>query len=215
MAKSIFIPLSIFISQIFPLLAYASEQTLGTGSVIVKTEVDRETEYPLKVEGILRIEAGPEVVWDILTDYEHLVGVFPNLQKSQVVKREAGEVVVEQHYRGLLLFSRRMEFANRETPIERIDFRRLDGKTKVTGCWKLESGSEVSTLVTLEVAIKPRRFLPIWVVAGVLKRQVPQGLISIRRQSLASLNINDPEDPEIIHMGEEEEDNPSLHTEQD
>jgi len=67
------------------------------------------------------------------------------------------------------------------------------------------------------VAVRPRRFLPLWIVGGMLKDHIPHGLLSIRQKSLIRLNKNDPEDPEIIYLeeGHEErreevrEDNPS------
>ena len=99
------------------LCAQPPGQTLRPRQVVVQTEVSRGAEYPLKVKGMLLIESEPEVVWGVLTDYEHLEGIFPGLVKSQILRRDAEEVVVvEQQYRGLLFLSRSMVFASRETP---------------------------------------------------------------------------------------------------
>lgn len=199
------------------LCAESPEQNPKPRQVIVKTEVSRGAEYPLKVKGVLLVESEPEVVWGVLTDYEHLEGVFPGLIKSQILARDAGEVVVEQQYRGLIFLSRSMVFVSREDPMRRIDFRRLKGKSSVAGYWSLEPVAGGFTRLCLEVAVKPRRFLPLWVVGGMLKDHVPHGLLSIRQKSLTKLNKNDSEDPEIIYLeeGHEErreevhEDNPS------
>jgi hypothetical protein len=198
------------------LCAQASEQNPKPRQVIVKTEVSRGAEYPLKVKGVLLVESGPEVVWDVLTDYEHLEGVFPGLVKSQILSKDAGEVVVEQRYRGLIFLSRSMVFVSREDPMRRIDFQRLKGKSSVAGYWSLEPVAGGLTRLCLEVAVRPRWFLPLWVVGGMLKDHVPQGLLSIRQKSLTKLDKTspeDPEDPEIIYLeeGHEEwhEDNPS------
>lgn len=159
---------------------------------------------------MLLIESEPEVVWDVLTDYEHLEGVFPGLVKSQVLSRDAGEVVVEQRYRGLIFLSRSMVFVSREDPMRRIDFQRLKGKSGVAGYWSLEPVSGGYTKLSLEIAVRPRRFLPLWLVGGMLKDHVPHGLISIRQKSLARLNKTNPEgeDPEIIYLEEGRKDNP-------
>lgn len=195
------------------LCAQASEQDPKPRQVIVKTEVSRGAEYPLKVTGVLLVESEPEVVWGVLTDYEHLEGVFPGLVKSQVLTKDAGEVVVEQRYRGLIFLSRSMVFVSREDPVRRIDFQRLKGKSSVAGYWSLEPVAGGYTKLSLEIAVRPRRFLPLWIVGGMLKDHVPHGLLSIRQKSLTKLNKNDSEDPEIIYLeeGHEEwhEDNPS------
>ncbi|MFN3466915.1 MAG: SRPBCC family protein [Candidatus Brocadiales bacterium] len=189
--------------------AQTPEQDLKPRQVIVRTEVAKGAEYPLKVKGVLLIESGPEVVWGVLTDYDHLEGVFPGLEKSRILKKDAGEVLVEQQYRGLIFLSRSMVFSSRETPMQKIDFQRLGGKSRVAGYWSLESVVGGSTRVTMEVAVRPRRFLPIWLVGGKLRSQVPHGLISIRQKSLTRLNKDSSGDPEIIYVGQEQEDPPS------
>ena len=93
--------------------------------------------------------------------------------------------------------------------MRRIDFQRLDGKSRVTGYWSLEPAEEGSTRLGLEVSVRPRRFLPIFVMEGMLKGQVPHGPLSIRQKSLTKLNKDSSEDPEIIYVEEGQEDNPS------
>jgi hypothetical protein len=195
---------------VFALCVWASEENPKLYQVLVRTEVSRGEEYPLKIRGTLLIEAGPEVVWGVLTDYENLEGVFPRLVKTQILGRNSEEVVVEQVYHGLLFLSKSMQFASRETPMQRIDFRRLGGKSKVVGYWSLKAMPEGFTLLTLELAVRPRRLIPLRYMKNTLKGHVPQGLLSIRQKSLARLNKNSPEEPKIIHIGEEEKtDNPT------
>lgn len=188
--------------------ARAAEQSPGPHQVLVQTGVSREAEYPLKVKGILLIEAAPEVVWGVLTDYEHLEGVFPGLVRSRILRKEGEEVVVEQRYHGLLFLSKNMIFSSKETPTQRIDFQRLGGKSRVAGHWSLEPMAEGTVLLTLEVAVKPRRFF-LWFMEGMLKKHVPYGLLSIRKKSLTKLDKDSPEDPKIIYQGEKGQDNPS------
>ncbi len=191
-----------------PFLVQASEQSPGPHQVLVKTEVSKEAEYPLRVKGVLLIECGPEVVWGVLTDYEHLEGVFPRLVESRVLSRGTEEVVVEQRYQGLMFLSKSMVFVNRETPMRRIDFRREGGKSGVKGYWSLEPVAEGSTLLTLEVFVRPRRFL-MWFMKGMLESHVPRGLISIRQKSLSKTpGAGNPEDPETVYLKEGQEVDP-------
>ncbi len=199
-------PLTIFFLQVASLVpslwAQAAEENSRPHQLLVQTEVSRQEEFPLKVKGTLLIEAQPEVVWNILTDYEHLEGVFPGLVRSQIIRKEANEVVVEQEYHGLLFFSKNMIFRNKETRIQRIDFRREGGKSKVAGNWSLEPAAGGSTLLKIEVRVRPRRFL-FWLIEDMLRRQVPSGLITIREKSLNKVNKDSTEDPEIIYLEEE------------
>jgi hypothetical protein len=101
-----------------------------------------------------------------------------------------------------------MVFATKETPMQKIDFQRQGGKSKVAGYWSLELVEGGCTRLTLEMAVRPRSFL-MWYMESTLRRHVPYGLISIRKKSLARLNVENSEDPEIIYQGEEgQEDSP-------
>lgn len=188
--------------SVLPSWAQASEQNLRPNQVLVKTEISKGTEYPLKIKGMLFIEAKPKVVWGVLTDYEHLEGVFPRLKSTRILRRDAEEIVVEQLYHGLLFLSKAMEFASRETPMQRIDFRRLGGKSKVAGYWSLEPAVEDSTILTLELMVRPRRFIPLLFMKSMLTGHIPHGLIAIRQRSLTKIDKNPSEEPEIIHLEE-------------
>ncbi|MFQ5956304.1 MAG: SRPBCC family protein [Candidatus Brocadiales bacterium] len=201
---------SVFVAVFLQALAVFSLERVGDAKeplqVLVEAEVSKGTEYPLRVKGTLLIEAEPSVVWEVVTDYEHLEGVFPRLIESRVLSRDEEKVVVLQRYKGLLLLSKSMEFANREVPLSRLEFWRMDGKSKVKGYWSLEKAEGNSTLLSMEVSVRPRRFLPLWLIKGMLMNHVPKGLISIRKRSLNRLNKNpSEEEPEVIFLGEESE----------
>ena len=43
-----------------------------------------------------RVAASPSVVIDVLTDFNHMVGIVPNLESSQIISRKGSIFVVKQ-----------------------------------------------------------------------------------------------------------------------
>jgi hypothetical protein len=72
-------------------------------SVVVRQHADT-----VNVDVRLRVGVAPPVVWDVLTDFDHLVGVISNLESSKILSRSGTSIVVEQRgkaTRGLVSFA--------------------------------------------------------------------------------------------------------------
>ena len=63
-----------------------------------------------RLEARCVVPARRDVVWTVLTDYDHLEGVVPFLTDSHTVEPEPGVTLLRQEGRiGLLVFSRRFK----------------------------------------------------------------------------------------------------------
>ena len=63
---------------------------------------DGKSFYRVNAQGFAR--AAPQVVWNVLTDYDRLHEFVPNLNSSKLLSRNADEAVIEQNARAGFLF---------------------------------------------------------------------------------------------------------------
>jgi carbon monoxide dehydrogenase subunit G len=50
----------------------------------------------VKIDGHLMLPYSPKLVWEVLTDYEHMHEYVPDMTSSRIIKQEAGKLQVEQ-----------------------------------------------------------------------------------------------------------------------
>lgn len=102
--------------------------------------------------------AVPDVVWDVLTDYDSFSDFLPTVVSSQMLSAEGDRHIVEQTDSRDVLFASvdsRVRTENVETPRQRIDFQLLEGDLKsMNGHWQIapisdgQAGSPNQTLIT-------------------------------------------------------------------
>lgn len=56
----------------------------------------REKDGHLELDMQYRLPVSPQVAWEVLTDFEGMPYFVPNLERSQVIERQASHLVVEQ-----------------------------------------------------------------------------------------------------------------------
>lgn len=100
------------------------------------------------VEASAEFEAGLELAWAALTDYDRLAEFIPGMHESRVVSRSHNAVVVDQSGEASLLFFSfpiQVRLAIEERPFEQIDSRAIDGNFReLVGSYHLEArGSRV------------------------------------------------------------------------
>lgn len=125
-------------------LAALAPPSLAADSGVVDFEVkavrERETFY---VEASAEFEAGVELAWAVLTDYDRLAAFIPGMKESRVVSRKGNEVVVDQSGEASLLFLSfpiQVRLAIEEQPFERIESRAIAGNFReLGGSYHLES----------------------------------------------------------------------------
>jgi ribosome-associated toxin RatA of RatAB toxin-antitoxin module len=154
------------------------------GQMLVKAQVPEAGKWPINVKIVLPIEARPEVVWKVLTDYEHMTEFVPHMKSCKVVERKGDVLTVEEVYRHLLV-TMELLLSIKESPPDRIDFRRVGGNMKVyDGHWSIKPHNPDGTLLTLEVAVQPGFFAPRGFTSWILKKELPEGVLSIREKAM-------------------------------
>lgn len=126
------------------------ETKMESGMVSAEEVVDGKTFHI----GKTIVNASPEQVFDVLTDYANATKLFDNLKKSSVVASRADENTTDVSFslKGLAsIWNFDYVLRMKETFPSRIDFHRLSGAFKANeGYWKIEplDASGKRTLVT-------------------------------------------------------------------
>lgn len=94
------------------------------------------------VEASAEFEAGVELAWAVLTDYDRLAEFIPGMKQSRVVSREGLQVVVDQSGEASLLFFTfpiQVRLAIEEHPFDRVESRAISGNFReLSGNYLLE-----------------------------------------------------------------------------
>ncbi|MEB3355928.1 MAG: SRPBCC family protein [Synechococcales bacterium] len=117
-------------------LSQKQKKALRNGRAVVTTRGDRFV-------GQVIANVAPDVVWEVITDYQNFAQFLPSIVSSTVLESQGDRTVVEQvgSRRVLLMdIKSRLRTENIETAKQRIDFRLLEGDLKVfEGHWQLYS----------------------------------------------------------------------------
>lgn len=137
---------------------------LRKGRVVVTGDLGN---YEAKV----LVQASPQAVWGVLTDYANLSKFIPNLASSKVLENKGSRKVVEQiDSRQVFLINvrSRTKLAIKETFQKQIDFQMVDGDLEsLQGYWKME-------LVSTYPGAPPTQVLIAYYVNAQPKSSVPQ-----------------------------------------
>jgi ribosome-associated toxin RatA of RatAB toxin-antitoxin module len=169
------------------------------GQMLVETRTPEAEKWPIHLRIVLPIEAKPETVWQVLTDYEHMTEFVPHMTKCEVKERQGDTVLVEEVFRQLFV-TMELLLSIKEIPPDRIEFKLVDGNMKVyDGHWTIKSHNPEETLLTLEVDVQPGFFAPRSITSIILKKTLPEGVLAIREKAVKdSGKPLDPEEVEII-----------------
>jgi ribosome-associated toxin RatA of RatAB toxin-antitoxin module len=160
------------------------------GQMLVETSAPEEEKWPLHVKITLPIEAEAELVWKLLTDYEHMAEFLPHMTKCKVVQQDGDTFTVEQVYRQFLI-SMKLLLSIRHNYPNRIDFKLVGGNMKkYDGHWSIEPHNPGGTLLKLEVDVQPGFFAPRGIASWILKKELPEGMLAIREKALADSGKN-------------------------
>lgn len=123
------------------------------------------------------VDAAPDAVWRILTDYNHLADYLPNLKSTRVVSRNGDKVIVEQVGAArFLFFSRTIRLlvqVNERAP-DRIDIGLIEGDMKVyRASWTFSPvAGAAGTKVVYSATIVPKFDVPGIVGSTVVKNDI-------------------------------------------
>lgn len=153
----------------------------------------REANGAYVVEARFTVEARPDVVRAVLTDYTGIPRFMPDVRTS-VVRRRAGDaVIVEQEAESkFLLFSKRVHLVLDVNEGPRvITFRDLCGKSfdRYEGAWTLAADGDRSTVVYTLTA-DPSFAVPGSVLRRLLDRNARQTVDQLRAEAARRAALN-------------------------
>lgn len=134
------------------------------------------------------IEASPEQVWSVLTDYEHYADFMPRIKTTKILSRSTSLV----HYEAFLNMPwpiSDVSYACKshlEKPNEFIRFAMVPGTGKgvktFQGSWKLRSpiGKPNLTLIDYMLFFEPEKNYPSWAVDIGIKSSLGKTLDAVR-----------------------------------
>ncbi len=157
--------------------------------LLQKGEVVVFTHFPQKnalTAGVL-VNASPETLWEVITDYPNLPTFVPNLVESRIVKEGQPLQVFQKGELNLPLFTltARVLLEIQETPPKEAHFRALEGDFKVMeGCWSIhpEANSQ-SCLLVYTTLLVPRFSLAQSLLLSYLVKQVQEQLKAIKKEA--------------------------------
>jgi ribosome-associated toxin RatA of RatAB toxin-antitoxin module len=132
------------------------------------------------------VHAPMELIWQTLTDYDHLSEFVPGLVSSRVVSRQGAQQVIEQ--KGsvrLWIFSYpvRVTVASTERPYEGIDVHLLQGSLRrLDGGYRIEPRPDGSTELTWTGLIEPDDPLPAFIRTPMLRRAISDQFAGMVRE---------------------------------
>lgn len=162
------------------------QQRLAAGEVVVQSATAVDPAAPRgRVHAAVRIQASPEAIWSVMTDCSQAPLYVPGLKRC---RRIAGapdgrweDIEHEVRYSWLLPTIRYVFRAQYDRP-HRIDFHGISGDLKEqTGTWYLtQTPDRTATVVEYELYLDPGFWIPQFLVARTLRKDVPAVLSGLR-----------------------------------
>jgi ribosome-associated toxin RatA of RatAB toxin-antitoxin module len=136
------------------------------------------------------INAPPERVWKVLTDYNNLKRYIPRMVESDLIAdKGALKVIALQGEFRILLFTQTINLTinMHETYPRRIDYEKIAGNFEVyQGYWTFEElPSTKGTHLTYVSELKPAFFAPDIIFLSTLKKDITNGLSALRKEAEA------------------------------
>jgi ribosome-associated toxin RatA of RatAB toxin-antitoxin module len=118
------------------------------------------------------------LIWQTLTDYDHLAQFVPGIDSSRVVSRQGAQLIVEQkggiHW-WFFSYPIRVTVASTERPYERIDVRLLQGNLRrLDGGYRIDARPDGTTELTWQGLVEPDTPLPEFIRTALLRRSISE-----------------------------------------
>jgi ribosome-associated toxin RatA of RatAB toxin-antitoxin module len=171
----------------FP-LGQAELARLTKGEVIVR-ENQSSDRGGRTVQAAILIDSPVQRVWNVIIDCEHAPKFMPDLKSCKFLQRTEDTAIIEQEVRvSRLLPKTTYIYRSTYQKFRRIDFKRIGGDLKdLEGSWVFESaGGGQQTIVVYSVFLDPGFFVPKWLVRQILRRNLPDVLLALRKWVLDS-----------------------------
>jgi ribosome-associated toxin RatA of RatAB toxin-antitoxin module len=132
------------------------------------------------------VHAPTELIWQTLTDYDHLSEFVPGMDSSHVVSRLGGQLVIEQKGNARAWFFSypiRVTVSSTEHPYQEIDVHLLHGNLRrLDGGYRIEAQRDGSTLLTWQGLVEPDTPLPAFIRTALLRRSISDQFTGMVRE---------------------------------
>jgi ribosome-associated toxin RatA of RatAB toxin-antitoxin module len=164
-----------------------TEEITASNLAAVRVEIEKVAERQRKITGTIQIPQPPEIVWQVLTDYEGLADFIPNLAQSRRLEHPSGGIRVEQIGSQRLMkmnFSVRVVLDLEESFPKEINFEMVEGDLKAfSGAWLLDSCSDAGkagTNLCYRILVHPKITMPVGIIEQRLSQDLKANLVAIR-----------------------------------
>jgi len=132
------------------------------------------------------VHAPAELIWQTLTDYDHLAQFVPGIDSSRIVSRQGSQLIVEQkggaHW-WFFYYPIQVTVASTEKPYESIHVHLLRGNLRrLDGTYRIEAQPDGSTQLTWQGLIEPDSPLPGFIRTAVLRRSISDQFAGMVRE---------------------------------
>jgi uncharacterized membrane protein len=167
-------------------LTAAETQRVEARQVVVRANLDASQRRG-SVRAAVRIDAPPEVVFQMMIRCADALAYVPHLRRCQVRDQAKDDSWVEvEHEIDFGWYAPRVNWTFRAelTADRRIAFRQVAGDFKANeGSWELVPTPDgATTLLLYQALIDPPGFVPNWLARSTFKRELPQMLTDLRRR---------------------------------
>ena len=133
--------------------------------------------HAVSVEARVTLTAPPDLIWETLTDYDHLAEFVPGMRVSRTIgRRGATAIVVQEGDAAFLIFSYAINVVveSAEYPPNLIELHVLSGNLRrLDGRYRIAEGAEAGTSVlTWSGLIEPSLPVPSFLSVGLMRRNV-------------------------------------------
>ena len=134
----------------------------------------------------VRIHAGREVVWSLITSCAEAVRLVPGLKACDVMETARDRSWERiRHVMDYSWFAPRLTYEIRASYDEpsRVSIERISGDLRtLRGSWQLQSDGD-DTIAHYAVDLAPGFWVPRWLVRGALRRDLPKMLRALRTRA--------------------------------
>jgi ribosome-associated toxin RatA of RatAB toxin-antitoxin module len=154
------------------------------GADISVVATARDTAVEVTAHAVVRAPA--ELIWQTLTDYEHLSRFVPGIVSSRVVSRQGTQLIVEQRGGARLWFFSypiRVVLASHERPYQGIEVHLLQGNLRrLDGGYRIEPRPDGSTELTWSGLIEPETPLPAFIRTSLMRTNIADQFAGLVRE---------------------------------
>ena len=174
------------------------QSTFGTKHVVpfeskmvmrqtIEQTMERLPNGTRRLAALLRTPISIESIWNVLTDYDNLSELIPNLVSSKIIGREGKRVQLEQVGSQKLMgltFSAQVQLElieNRE--LGSLDFHLLKGDfRRFEGAWKMQQLSDGSgTCLLYELTVQGCLGMPVALIEQRLREDLTTNLLAVEK----------------------------------